>query len=306
MDKENFKKIIVLGIANSGKTAILNMIRDKNLDNVFNLRPTIRISRDMIQFHNTLYNVWDFSGVQSYLEWYLANPFLCYDANQAIFVVDINDSYFFDEFLHFFSMMVRNFVLDEWLLDDFNILILFHKADLGLHNYESFKYRIDQLEIPVPYKIFPTSLFCFKKKVLNSKGIEDLGSLIVKLFYYPKSMSHEKIEARKARCLKNYEKSLIMGLLKENTKRPIEKNKELRKIEKEFEKLRTLISDLKCPMCNISVNMSSLIRLWNNNNEHDDNLRKSLINLINPLGKSHFKIRLGIPCCSCFRKIFEG
>ena len=275
MDEQNIKKIIVFGIDNAGKSAILKTLKDKSIEKAINLPPTRGIDQDILRFGDTEYHIWELSGIHYYLNKYLSKPMIYYGTNKAIIVVDAQEPYSFEESINLFSRLIWNFSINNDLLNsDFKILIFLHKIDQGTENVEFLMSQINRLEIPFPYEIYTTSIFNFEKnkKYLNSKKFKDLVTLIVRLFSYRKLSLYSKIKNQKA----------------------------IKELAEKYEKLTGKISkyflDYQCPMC------KSKICTAGSSTHYFQGTTK--INLIDSIERSNMNIKIGIPCHSCFEKIF--
>lgn len=191
------KKILVMGIQNAGKTAIINAIRDKCLQRTQNLLPTKGISRNLFCFNDYEYIIWDMGGAYSYRERYLKKSDLLFaEAKELIYVIDIQDPDYYDEILDFLSKILHNRDFQR-LGNTFKIKILFHKADptttISIRSVNGLLDRIKSLEIPYDCDLFKTSIQNFQSNYLEleSNQFNSFGQLIYNLFCFP----NQKIES---------------------------------------------------------------------------------------------------------------
>ncbi len=181
-NKVNYKKILLLGLNNGGKTSILLTLKKEcNLLSFLSLKPTkkIGIEEFMADFEDQGYTVWDFGGQEQYRDDYLQN-FDKYvkGAQKVIFVIDIQDIERFDLALNYLYDIIH--ILNViGLKIDFSIF--FHKYDPNLKKMEKFrdidqlieKNLIEKIKEKIPpdfnYNIYKTSIYTvFDKLLLNA------------------------------------------------------------------------------------------------------------------------------------------
>ena len=137
--KKSAQKVIVIGLDNAGKTAILNKFGGRlGINDLANLKPTKGVDRRYIEIKNSsldLY-VWDFGGQAQYRSKYLKNPeqyFLQVDL--LIYVIDLQDSERFPESFEYFEQILKTLTILE---EDPFVLIYIHKFDPDLkHDTET-------------------------------------------------------------------------------------------------------------------------------------------------------------------------
>ena len=131
--RKSAQKIIVIGLDNAGKTAILNKFGGRlGIADLTSLKPTKGVDRRYIETENSsldLY-VWDFGGQAQYRSKYLKNPeqyFLQVDL--LIYVIDLQDSERFPESFEYFEQILKTLTILE---EDPFVLIYIHKFDPDL------------------------------------------------------------------------------------------------------------------------------------------------------------------------------
>ncbi len=91
--EKNRKKVLILGLANSGKTSIsLSMQKITNLSSYTSLIPTTEIEISKFDDGNTEYLLWDFGGQEQYRKKYKQNmkEYIA-ETDEIIYVIDIQD-----------------------------------------------------------------------------------------------------------------------------------------------------------------------------------------------------------------------
>ncbi|MFX1236798.1 MAG: ADP-ribosylation factor-like protein [Promethearchaeota archaeon] len=163
------QKVVVVGLDNAGKTAILNKFGKRlGINDLASLKPTKGIQRHNVKSNNMEIVIWDFGGQQEYRKKYIENPdqyFL--QLNLLIYVIDIQDSQRFDKSLEYFEQILE---IVQFLEEKPYMMIYIHKYDPDLKqdpeillNVEVLKDRInDLLQKKVnnlEYEIYLTSIF---------------------------------------------------------------------------------------------------------------------------------------------------
>src|SRR5271157_1842701 len=106
MDAENDeinKKILVLGLDNSGKTSIvLSLKGDNNLMSYYSLRPTAGIEYNEIADPSAKYFVWDLGGQAKYRDRHLEKigDYL-QGVSTVMYVIDVQDTERYGEVLQY-------------------------------------------------------------------------------------------------------------------------------------------------------------------------------------------------------------
>jgi len=137
--RKSAQKVIVIGLDNAGKTAILKKFGGHlGITDMANLKPTKGVERRYIETQTSsldLY-IWDFGGQAQYRSKYLKNPeqyFLQVDL--LIYVIDLQDSERFTESFEYFEQILKTLTILE---EDPFVLIYIHKFDPDLkHDTET-------------------------------------------------------------------------------------------------------------------------------------------------------------------------
>jgi len=167
--RKSAQKIIIIGLDNAGKTAILNKFGGRlGITDLANLKPTKGVDRRYIETENSsldLY-VWDFGGQAQYRSKYLKNPeqyFLQVDL--LIYVIDLQDSERFPESFEYFEKILKTLTILE---EDPFVLIYIHKFDPDLKhdpetllNIELLKDNLNQslTSFGYDYEAYLTSIY---------------------------------------------------------------------------------------------------------------------------------------------------
>ena len=173
-EKQN-KKLLVLGLENSGKTSILISLRkDTNLLSFCGMKPTKGIKIEELSGEDLNISAWDFGGQEKYREEYLIN-FNKYSekAEKVIYVIDIQDLKKYDNALKYLEKIV-NLLIEFKKFIDFSIFL--HKYDPNLKQLKQFEdidsvidskliTKIGKIIPPeIKYEMFKTTIYTIFEK----------------------------------------------------------------------------------------------------------------------------------------------
>lgn len=154
---ENIRKILVLGLSNSGKTSIvLSLKDDTNLMSFAFTKPTTGLNVESFNDQGKQISIWDFGGQERYRKEYLKdfNKYTS-SAHKIIYVIDVQD---FDNYylsLQYFKEIIEELKKTKTILD-FSIFL--HKYDPNLTKQEKFKdldQKIENILLSQIPEIFP-------------------------------------------------------------------------------------------------------------------------------------------------------
>ncbi|MFX0137328.1 MAG: ADP-ribosylation factor-like protein [Candidatus Hodarchaeota archaeon] len=143
--KKKDQKIIVIGLSNAGKTAILSKFGGKlGIKELTRLEPTRGVSHQTISTEDLNLAIWDFGGQVDYRNKYLRQPekyFLGVDL--VIYVIDVQDSNRYYEAIDYFDSLIT--VISRLELQPF-FLIFIHKLDPDLRDDPEVQLNIELLQ----------------------------------------------------------------------------------------------------------------------------------------------------------------
>jgi GTPase SAR1 family protein len=172
---KNIKKIVLMGLDNSGKTSIVLCLKGvKNLSSFSDVNPTRGFKINKFHTLGSEYNIWDFGGQERYREEYLINfENHIKGASKLIYVIDIQDRARYDislEYLGKVIMLLRKFGINL----EFSLFLHKFDPDIELMNIDIKEKVIEALTkqikyiIPLdfPYQMFKTSIYTvFQKSI---------------------------------------------------------------------------------------------------------------------------------------------
>ncbi len=120
-------KLIFAGLDSAGKTTIYKAtMKEVPVDDLKDSRPTRGIDRDISDFMDLDFSVWDLGGQQSYRETYLSKPEIFNSTKALIFVLDIQDVDRFEEAYQYY-LDIMNILINVEPRP--KVYVLFHKFD---------------------------------------------------------------------------------------------------------------------------------------------------------------------------------
>jgi len=174
------KKIVLMGLDNSGKTSIVLCLKGvKNLSAFSDIKPTRGLEINSFNTMGSDFNIWDFGGQEQYREDYFKNfKNHIKGTNKLIYVLDIkdisNDRERYDLSLKYLGKIIALLKKNK-LSPDFSLFL--HKIDPDMESIkkeireEVIQTLIKQIEdlIPpdFPHQIYKTSIYTvFQKSII--------------------------------------------------------------------------------------------------------------------------------------------
>lgn len=164
------KKIMIMGLDNSGKSSILLSLRENtNLLSYLSLKPTRGVNIETFNLSQSNMIIWEFGGQEQYRQEYLENFNRYFDkVDNIIYIIDIQDIDRHEISLEYFKEIIDLLTQNNMKV---YISVYFHKYDPHLTRQEKFK-NVDTLITPdlikklrqiIPsdynYKFYKTSIY---------------------------------------------------------------------------------------------------------------------------------------------------
>ncbi|MGV9172568.1 MAG: ADP-ribosylation factor-like protein [Promethearchaeia archaeon] len=169
------RKILVLGLQNSGKTGMLQGIKDGSIKKVLNLKATRGRCITSFIFNKRKYYVWDHGGVLRYRTRWLNNLKKLSGFDELIYIVNPLKEDKFKQSLRYLKKLIKNLYLKQ--LNQIyttrpKLYIFLNKCDLckSSKQIEECKREIIDLMdnlLRFAYSLVETSLFNFRKDKLR-------------------------------------------------------------------------------------------------------------------------------------------
>jgi len=175
--ENNIKKVLIMGLDNSGKTSIVLCLKGvKNLLSFYSLNPTKGIMINKFETLGSEFNIWDFGGQEQYRGDYLKNfEDHLIGSNKIIFVIDVQDVDRYEIALSFLKDIVES-IKNGQIQIEFTIFLHKYDPDLKLIKKELDDNLIQDLVSKIrdtfpydfPFSIHTTSIYTvFQKSSLD-------------------------------------------------------------------------------------------------------------------------------------------
>jgi len=172
-NSKNTKKIVIMGLDNSGKTSIVMCLKGvKNLSSFNTVSPTRGFETISFKALGSEFNIWDFGGQQKLREEYLKNfKDHIKGASKLIYVIDIQDENRYDTALEYLAEIIK--LLRKTKINlEFSLFLHKFDPDLEILKKEikeeviqSLKLKIDDIIPPdFPFQIYKTSIYTVFQK----------------------------------------------------------------------------------------------------------------------------------------------
>ncbi len=178
------QKIVLLGIANGGKTSLLRTLK-REFKSLATLKPTKGIERTSLNFFSKKIIVWDFGGQEKYRENYkkkAKNYFV--GIEELFYVIDFQDQDSFTDSINYFQEIKGE--LQEYS-PNAGINIIINKFDPGFEEdeennkfYNTMNKKFFELSEPFSARVTKTSIFnpisviqAFSKPVFGNTTLYD-------------------------------------------------------------------------------------------------------------------------------------
>ncbi len=171
------KKILIMGLENSGKTSIVLVLEGKrNLLSFMKLSPTKGVNYTNIVNLGSNYTIWDFGGQEVYRKQHIQSLDTSISgANKLIYVIDVQDLENYDKSIRYFTEIV-NIIRNKNLQSELAFSVFLHKFDPDLETNhpeitsELVSDLIDKVREVIPkdfrYDLFKTTIYTVFEKLI--------------------------------------------------------------------------------------------------------------------------------------------
>ena len=172
------KKILFLGLENSGKTSFIRAL-DEDYNHIQNLAPTIKIDRSNLIFFNVSISRWDCGGQENFRKDYLIeNSNTLSEADYILYFIDIIAEDRYEESLNYLIDILEAYKL---IGNTPPFLICIHKADPSFINISTSKKKmLPKWEIKEKVSKLKNRLTNIIKDIsINLTSIYDRNSILI-------------------------------------------------------------------------------------------------------------------------------
>ena len=130
------KKIIIVGLDNSGKSSIIFALLGKNNLSDFSQKPTLGINMENLSSDNVDFTIWEVGGQELYRNKFLDEFDRRIDGvHKIIFVVDVRDKERYDVFIEYFENIIGKLLLHKFFP---KVSVFLHKFDPDIEKDPNF------------------------------------------------------------------------------------------------------------------------------------------------------------------------
>lgn len=190
------KKILLMGLEDTGKTAIVEILKHKKIENAENILPTKGRRIEEIKLNDQAYYVWELAGPSKYrIRWIERKDQMFTLTNELIYFINIQKVEYYEKSINYLEQLLNvfNSGFNRFLETDFKLFILYHKSDPSVVNLHEFldnstllTDKIKKLNIHYRYEIWKTSIYNFQENLSESFLINEnilyFGTLLAKIF----------------------------------------------------------------------------------------------------------------------------
>ncbi|MHA1299837.1 MAG: ADP-ribosylation factor-like protein [Candidatus Helarchaeota archaeon] len=171
-DPKNYKKMIIIGLDNAGKTTILKTLKNELTPKEFaTMKPTTGVNMEEYITNDSKFIVWDFGGQMAFREEYFKRKdYYFSNIDKLIYVIDIQDPNRYDESIIYLLNIVGVVKLQKPLP---KFIIFFHKFDPEIQAEDKYEKEFERLKgkistifkpLKIPLKFFKTSVYTIFQK----------------------------------------------------------------------------------------------------------------------------------------------
>jgi hypothetical protein len=188
------RKVLLMGLEDTGKTTIIEVLKHKKIIDLNKILPTRGRRIEEFVFNNQHFCVWELAGPARYRDRWIAEKDLIFMlTNELIYFINIQNNEDYERSVNYLAKLMDLIIGFNEIDSKFKLFIFIHKFDptlVDLHEYiENSKLLIDrikQISIPYDYEIWNTSVWNFQKNFLETvfmnKNILYFGTILVRLF----------------------------------------------------------------------------------------------------------------------------
>lgn len=141
---EGLQKVVVAGLDNAGKTALLNTIKKEvGFSELSSLKPTKGANRDDVFLADQHILLVELGGQEEFRKFYIEKPDRFFiDTDIIVYLIDIQDDTRFQESIEYLQQILRTL---KYIQEAPNFIILFSKCDPDVINAPMFQEKFDYL-----------------------------------------------------------------------------------------------------------------------------------------------------------------
>ncbi|NVM52148.1 MAG: 50S ribosome-binding GTPase [Candidatus Helarchaeota archaeon] len=233
------QKIVLVGLDNAGKTALLNAIKNEIMD-ISQLKPTQGMQRQTLHLKEQKLYIFELGGQEVYRKNYLAEPEkYVLGTDLMVFLIDMQDQDRYNAALEYLEQILD---IIKYLNEKPEFIILLHKSDPNIFKLEPlFREKIDYISSKIK-KIFQSYSFQYSIQISSIYNIINLTKsfqyILKKLFA---GELERELESREVIEFVSKLVEMILNIESDVTKELSTLSENLYQMKEEFTYLKKLI-----------------------------------------------------------------
>jgi len=164
------KKVVIAGLDNAGKTALLKTIKKEvgfSFSELSGLKPTKGANRDELYLEDQELHILELGGQEEFRKFYIENPDRFFiDTDIILYIVDMQDDVRYQDAIEYLQSILRTV---QFLQEAPDFIILLHKCDPDLMKAPMFQDKVDYMyeQITNSFKGYPFKFEIQTSSILN-------------------------------------------------------------------------------------------------------------------------------------------
>ena len=189
------KKVVIAGLDNAGKTALLKTIKKEvgfSFSELSSFKPTKGANRDELYLEDQELHILELGGQEEFRKFYIENPDRFFiDTDIILYIVDMQDDVRYQDAIEYLQSILRTV---QFLQETPDFIILLHKCDPDLMKTPMFQDKIDYVfeQITNSFKDYPYKFEIQTSSILNIISMTPSFSTMLKGIFTGNPMEEER------------------------------------------------------------------------------------------------------------------
>ena len=188
---KSIKKVLFMGLDDTGKTTIIKILKNKSIGNIFDTLPSRGLSIEKFELPHQEFYIWDLAGTFKYRLRWINNINYFLSLNELIYFIDIQDKSNYTNSISYLTKILH--IINSKLSNSkYKLFILLHKSDPEIiksrdfgKNFDFLINNIHDLNINYDYEILRTNIYTQSKDFSElSQNVNPIcfGTIIKRIF----------------------------------------------------------------------------------------------------------------------------
>lgn len=189
------KKVVIAGLDNAGKTALLKTIKKEvgfSFSELTGLKPTKGANRDELYLEDQELHILELGGQEEFRKFYIENPDRFFIGTDIIlYIIDMQDDARYQDAIEYLQSILRTV---QFLQESPDFIILLHKCDPDLMKTPMFQDKIDYVyeQTTNSFKGYPYKFEIQTSSILNIISMTPSFSTMLKGIFTGNPMEEER------------------------------------------------------------------------------------------------------------------